>query len=174
MGDISAGLVFLGLAALLLWFCLAYYVLTWAVGPAIRLAGRRLAEGYFKALDARGQGFERGPWRPPAEESDPRLPTAPGRDIGDTPLTQHRPAVYTYEAPGMPLCPQCNRRPAILHCLCHKLSLCLQCVGAHDRPQECSYVPNWRVVNLEAAQEQTPGSAGRAQKRKTGDVFGIS
>ena len=87
--------------------------------------------------------------------------------------TQGRPGVYTYSAPGQPLCPQCDRRPAILYCLCHKLSLCLQCVGAHDRPQECSYRPNWRVVSPEAVQKETPGSAGTAQKRKTGDVFGI-
>ncbi len=81
--------------------------------------------------------------------------------------------VYTYEAPGIPICLRCGTRPAIFRCLRHEVTMCLQCVGAHDRPQECSYRPNWRVVSLSSVQEQTPGLAGGAHKRKTGDVFGI-
>jgi hypothetical protein len=59
--------------------------------------------------------------------------------------TPSEPGVYTYSAPGMPMCPQCGERPAIFYCLTHRQAACLQCVGKHDQPAECFYVPVFRA-----------------------------
>ncbi len=53
--------------------------------------------------------------------------------------------VYTYEAPGLPLCPECRERPAIFYCAHHSKFLCLQCVVVHDDPGICQYVPAFRA-----------------------------
>jgi hypothetical protein len=98
-------------------------------------------------------------WR--AENASAGQPQTPG-------------STYTYEAPGLPLCPKCRRLPAIFHCRSHSRSLCLNCVGSHDIPAECSYVPRWRAEKSHAANALS-GSLPRTDgKRKTGDVFGIS
>jgi hypothetical protein len=55
------------------------------------------------------------------------------------------PGVYTYSAPGMPMCRQCGERPAIFYCLTHRQAACLQCVAKHDQPAECFYVPAFRA-----------------------------
>ena len=55
------------------------------------------------------------------------------------------PGVYTYSAPGMPMCPRCGERPAIFYCLTHRQAACLQCVARHDQPAECFYVPAFRA-----------------------------
>ncbi len=60
------------------------------------------------------------------------------------------PGVYTYSAPGMPMCPQCGERPAIFYCLTHRQAACLQCVAKHDQPAECFYVPAFRVPKSSA------------------------
>lgn len=52
--------------------------------------------------------------------------------------------VYTYEAPGLPLCPECGERPGVFYCMQHSKFLCLQCVAAHDKPDTCQYVPAFR------------------------------
>ncbi|HET9177337.1 MAG TPA: B-box zinc finger protein [Terriglobia bacterium] len=54
------------------------------------------------------------------------------------------PSVYTYEAPGLPPCPECGVRPVIFYCTRHHQPLCLECVVRHDRAYECTYVPGWR------------------------------
>ena len=53
--------------------------------------------------------------------------------------------VYTYSAPGMPMCPLCGQRPAIFYCSTHQSSACLECVARHDVPGECVYVPQYRA-----------------------------
>jgi len=63
--------------------------------------------------------------------------------------------VYTYSAPGLPMCPRCGERPAIFHCLVHRQALCLQCVAKHDQPAECFYVPAFRGPRSDAGQETT-------------------
>ena len=60
------------------------------------------------------------------------------------------PGVYTYSAPGMPMCPQCGERPAIFYCLTHRQAACLQCVAKHDEPAECFYVPAFRAPKSRA------------------------
>src|SRR5271157_628779 len=55
------------------------------------------------------------------------------------------PDVYTYSAPGMPMCPQCEQRPTIFYCYTHQSAVCLECVAKHDRPGECVYVPAFRA-----------------------------
>ena len=52
--------------------------------------------------------------------------------------------VYTYEAPGVPLCLDCRERPGVFYCLQHSKFLCLQCVAPHDQPDTCQYVPAFR------------------------------
>jgi hypothetical protein len=59
-------------------------------------------------------------------------------------------SLYTYEAPGLPLCPECGVRPVIFYCTRHSEALCLECVVRHDRLGECTYVPGWRGEKSEA------------------------
>lgn len=54
------------------------------------------------------------------------------------------PELYTYSAPGMPMCPRCNERPTIFYCSTHQAAVCLQCVAKHDEPEKCVYVPAFR------------------------------
>jgi B-box zinc finger len=79
-------------------------------------------------------------WRP--ERAVP-LPETP-RIYSSSSNPPSEPEVYTYSAPGMPICPRCGERPAIFHCLTHRQALCLQCVAKHDEPQ-CVYVPAFRA-----------------------------
>ena len=179
MSNISPSDLLLGLVGLILlllvlgsFMGVAYYIYAWTLGPAIRLTGRRLAEGYFKALDAHGPVANGQPASRQAQWSlGPR--TEPFTDIGVASRTEDRSGVYTYEAPGMPLCSRCARLPALFHCLRHKVSVCLECVGTHDVPEECSYVPSWRGGKGDRAPSEAGGAAPGGGKRKTGDVLGI-
>ncbi len=69
---------------------------------------------------------------------------------GDGMKKDNEHAVYTYEAPGLPLCPECGVRPVIFYCRRHSQALCLGCVVRHDRAGECTYVPGWRGKKSEA------------------------
>ena len=76
------------------------------------------------------------------------------------------PGVYTYSAPGMPMCPECDQRPAIFYCSTHQSAVCLECVSRHDVRGECVYVPAFRAPKPPAVQATTsppakPPSAGR-------------
>jgi hypothetical protein len=95
-------------------------------------------------------------------------------EVESSGLPQPAGAVYSYEAPGRPKCPQCQCRPALFYCRAHRVSLCLNCVGPHDVPSECSYVPGWRGEKPGAKSAPTGGSGTIRARRKTGDVFGIS
>lgn len=89
------------------------------------------------------------------------------------PVQGSRP-VYTYEAPGMPLCPECGCSPTIFYCSTHNRALCLGCVARHDDPRECVYVPAFRAPKSNAGQATTSGPAKTPSKGKPGDVLGIS
>jgi hypothetical protein len=89
-------------------------------------------------------------------------------------LSQPANAVYSYEAPRLPKCPQCKRRPALFYCRAHCLSICLDCLGSHDVPAECSYVPGWRAEKSDDEGAPTDAGGTIRVKPKTGDVFGIS
>jgi hypothetical protein len=89
-------------------------------------------------------------------------------------LPQAADASYSYEAPRLPMCPQCKRRPALFYCQAHRLSVCLNCVGSHDVPDECAYVPGWRAEKSDDKRAPTDASGRIQGKTKTGDVLGIS
>lgn len=72
-----------------------------------------------------------------------------------SPTPPLQPEVYTYSAPGVPMCPKCGERPAIFHCLTHRQAVCLQCVAKHDQPAECFYVPVFRAPKSNASQGTT-------------------
>jgi hypothetical protein len=55
------------------------------------------------------------------------------------------PEIYTYSAPGMPMCPTCRQHPAIFYCSTHQSAACLECVAKHDEPNVCVYVPAFRA-----------------------------
>ena len=76
----------------------------------------------------------------PRHEMPPGPPGVPFRPPGAT----GGPSIYTYEAPGLPQCPECGVRPVIFYCTRHSQALCLECVVRHDRVGECTYVPGWR------------------------------
>lgn len=72
-------------------------------------------------------------------------PPEPPRAYPATSNPSSEPGVYTYSAPGLPMCPRCGERPAIFYCLTHRQPACLQCVAKHDQPAECFYVPAFRA-----------------------------
>lgn len=84
------------------------------------------------------------------------------------------PLVYTYSAPGMPLCPECNARPALFHCIHHRISVCLACISSHDIAGECLYVPPWRGGQDSREKSESADRRPKSPTRKIGGVFGIS
>jgi len=72
------------------------------------------------------------------------------------------PNFYTYSAPGMPMCPRCEERPAIFYCSTHQSAVCLECVAKHDQPEKCVYVPAFRAARP------------TVKATKAGSVLGIS
>jgi hypothetical protein len=107
----------------------------------------------------------------------PEAPTAPPEAKSPDPASFTFPPgsdVYTYSAPGIPMCPDCGQRPAIFYCSTHQSAVCLGCVVRHDDPKGCVYVPAFRASKPTAGQKRT--SSGRAKSRskgKPGDVLGI-
>jgi hypothetical protein len=55
------------------------------------------------------------------------------------------PKVYTYSAPGIPMCAKCEQQPTIFYCSTHQSGVCLGCVAKHDEPGKCIYVPAFRA-----------------------------
>lgn len=82
------------------------------------------------------------------------------------------PDVYTYSAPGMPMCQKCGQRPAIFYCSIHQTARCLECVAKHDEPKECVYVPAFRAPKPAAVQATTSGPA-KPRGSKPTSVLGI-
>lgn len=64
-----------------------------------------------------------------------------------TATTDHNagPDVYTYSAPGIPMCSRCDQRPGVFYCTSHQIAVCLDCVANHDERQKCVYVPAYRA-----------------------------
>lgn len=76
------------------------------------------------------------------------------------------PGVYTYSAPGMPMCPDCGERPAIFYCSIHQSAVCLECVAKHDKRGECVYLPAYRAPKpttgqIAPSEPATPTTGGR-------------
>ena len=75
------------------------------------------------------------------------------------------PDVYTYSAPGLPMCPVCGERPSIFYCSTHDSAACLECVAKHDVRGECVYVPAYRAPKPVAGQatvaEPPPSSVSK-------------
>ena len=63
--------------------------------------------------------------------------------------------VYTYSAPGLPMCSMCGQRPVIFYCLNHHDAVCLECVAKHDHAGECAYVPAFRAPKSTEGQTLT-------------------
>ena len=75
------------------------------------------------------------------------------------------PGVYTYSAPGMPMCPECDQRPAIFYCSTHQSAVCLECVSRHDEPGRVRLCP--RISRTEAARRASDNLAiGQAAERR--------
>jgi hypothetical protein len=92
-------------------------------------------------------------WHPPSQVSTPSvlglstptvLPQAKHTEPSRT-LPPGEPEVYTYSAPGMPMCPTCGKRPVVFYCSTHKSAVCLECVARHDEAGQCVYVPAFRT-----------------------------
>ena len=81
--------------------------------------------------------------------------------------------VYTYSAPGLPMCPNCGQRPAIFYCSTHLGALCLECVARHDVPGECIFVPAYRAPNPAEGQAATPGGDRPPGAAKPRSILGI-
>jgi len=83
------------------------------------------------------------------------------------------PGVYTYSAPGMPMCPECGQRPAIFYCSTHQTALCLECVARHDKRGECAYVPAFRAPKPTTTQETASGQTKPPSATKPRSILGI-
>jgi hypothetical protein len=67
------------------------------------------------------------------------------------------PKVYTYSAPGVPMCPKCEQQPSIFYCSTHQTGVCLGCVAKHDEPGKCIYVPAFRAPKPSAEASNASG-----------------
>jgi hypothetical protein len=83
------------------------------------------------------------------------------------------PDVYTYSAPGMPMCPECGQRPAIFYCSTHRSALCLECVSKHDASGECVYMPAFRAPKPTTEQATTSEPANPPGAAKPRSILGI-
>jgi hypothetical protein len=83
------------------------------------------------------------------------------------------PDVYTYSAPGMPMCPECGQRPAIFYCSTHQSAVCLECVASHDKRGECVYVPAYRAPKPPVAQATISAPANPPSAGKPRSILGI-
>ena len=79
--------------------------------------------------------------------------------------------VYTYSAPGMPMCPECDQRPAIFYCSAHRTAVCLECVARHDKRGECVYVPAFRAPRSTTTQEAAIGPDQAPQAQASPEAF---
>ncbi|TAM84399.1 MAG: hypothetical protein EPN47_01625 [Acidobacteria bacterium] len=89
-------------------------------------------------------GFTDVPFMAPGPSGAPVPPGHGAGSRGEEAGAKGGRSIYTYEAPGLPLCPKCGVRPVIFYCTSHSQALCLECVVRHDRAGECTYVPGWR------------------------------
>jgi hypothetical protein len=123
-----------------------------------RQSGELILKYQFSTPDAKGV-LEFIPETPvPAPEAKRTEPASSTVPLG--------PDVYTYSAPGMPMCPDCDQRPAIFFCSTHKTAVCLECVARHDKRGECVYVPAFRAPKPTArevtiSEQVKPPSAGK-------------
>jgi len=83
------------------------------------------------------------------------------------------PDVYTYSAPGMPMCPNCGQRPAIFYCSTHQSAVCLECVSKHDVRGECVYLPAYRAPQPAEGQATTSEPAKPPSPGKPRSILGI-
>jgi len=81
--------------------------------------------------------------------------------------------VYTYSAPGMPMCPTCGQRPAIFYCSTHRSAACLECVARHDEREKCVYVPAYRAPKPTEGQPTASGQASTPSVAKPKSILGI-
>jgi hypothetical protein len=84
------------------------------------------------------------------------------------------PEVYTYSAPGMPMCPERGQRPAIFYCSTHQTALCLKCVARHDKRGECFYFPAFRAPKHTTTQETASGQGKQPSSLKPRSILGIN
>ncbi|MGO9271130.1 MAG: hypothetical protein ACLQOO_12890 [Terriglobia bacterium] len=147
--------VYIGVPSCLAWFGL----------KLVQVLGQRKNP----TQDLRG-AYYAGPWpaaplasAPPQPRRDYRMlvpsdtakPT--DRGLGQQASAPHASSSdYTYGAPGQLLCPKCGLRPALFYCRVHHAPVCLTCIGSHDVPAECSYVPGWRLEAAFAGEAHDP------------------
>jgi hypothetical protein len=83
------------------------------------------------------------------------------------------PGVYTYSAPGMPMCPMCEQRPAIFYCSFHQSGVCLECVARHDEPGRCAYLPQFRAPRPATAPTSVPETSTSSSASRPRSILGI-
>ena len=98
---------------------------------------------------------------------------APVSEAQRTDVITPGPGVYTYSAPGMPMCPDCGLRPAIFYCSAHQTAVCLECVARHDKRGECAYVPAFRAPKPSAAQATSSVPSKPPSEGKPRSILGI-
>jgi hypothetical protein len=102
----------------------------------------------------------------------PEMP-APVPEAQRTDIIAPGPDVYTYSAPGMPMCPACGERPAIFYCSTHQSAVCLECVARHDKRGECVYVPAFRAPKPTAGEVTISEQAKQPSVAKPRSILGI-
>ncbi len=156
-----------------------------------------LIDRLWKAAESSGGSIERDNWKKESKLQSGELilkyqfstPSAKGvlEFIPETPAPEPEtkraepassavppgPDVYTYSAPGMPMCPKCEQRPAIFYCSTHQSAVCLECVAKHDESGECVYVPAYRAPKPPAAQPTTSEPPKPSSVSRPRGILGI-
>ncbi len=151
------------------------YVATVAVPDGMGFEAAALEEYLIQHLNPRDNKHAASAGAVAGSILRPETP-APGPEVGHAKsgsTVSLEPGVYTYSAPGMPMCPSCEERPAIFYCKTHQTTSCLGCVAKHDDPRDCVYVPVYRAPKPATGQPTTSVPTKSPGGSKPGGILGL-
>lgn len=133
------------------------YIATIAVPQGMSFEAPALEEYLIKALKPCDNNLGISGRAPAVGALEPEPPASEAEGTREDSATAGpalEPGVYTYSAPGMPMCPTCGQRPSIFFCSTHQAGVCLECIARHDERGTCVYLPAFRAP--QAAAEELP------------------
>lgn len=146
------------------------YVATIAVPEGMSFEASALEECLIKSLRPSDNKLGAFGQTPAGAVSTPETPTPTGPQGSTVPPGVE---VYTYSAPGMPMCPMCGQRPTIFYCVTHQTAVCLECVARHDERGKCAYLPTFRAPKSTEEQATTSGPASPPSPARPRSILGI-
>jgi hypothetical protein len=149
------------------------YVATIAVPPDMSFEAPALEEYLIRSLSPRDNrlGLADQASASAREDAAPSPAPKPADETGSA--APPGPGVYTYSAPGMPMCSRCEERPAIFYCTTHQSGVCLECVARHDDAAQCVYLPEFRAPSPATPPPAASPSSPPVNAPKPPSVLGL-